>query len=210
MNPSPLLTIHTDGASRGNPGAAAFAYVIERDGADDIEEAGCLGQLTNNQAEYLALVRALKHALTLGPEHGLLILSDSELMVKQMSGAYRVKNEELLSLYREASDLAKRFQGTVEFRHIRRALNSRADALCNEALDGKCKTHTPAAPAKKASSAPAKPAPTIKPGSLHAEAVESLREGVIAWAGGEDGPTPDEMWNRLRQLLERNGVTLPA
>src|SRR4051794_187008 len=115
MNSPPLLTIHTDGASRGNPGAAAFAFVIERDGAEAIEEAGCLGDLTNNQAEYIALVRALKHALELGPRHGLLVLSDSELMVKQMLGEYRVKNADLLPLYEDARKLVERFEGPVTF-----------------------------------------------------------------------------------------------
>src|SRR6516165_4714744 len=95
----PLLTIHTDGASRGNPGKAAFAYIIERHGGDLIEEAGCLGELTNNQAEYEALVRALHHALELGTGHSIQLNSDSELLIKQMKGEYRVKNHDLLPLY---------------------------------------------------------------------------------------------------------------
>src|SRR4051812_12032488 len=84
----PLLTIHTDGASRGNPGAAAYAYIIERDDGDVIEEAGLLGDVTNNQAEYAALVRSLRHALELGVDHSVVVNSDSELMVKQMNGEY--------------------------------------------------------------------------------------------------------------------------
>ena len=64
-----VLSIHTDGASRGNPGDAAFAYVISRDGEPPIEEADCLGQMTCNQAEYTALIRALEHALELGANH---------------------------------------------------------------------------------------------------------------------------------------------
>src|SRR4051812_42348549 len=83
MPESVALTIHTDGAARGNPGPAAFAFVIAREGAPPIEDAGCLGTMTNNQAEYTALVRALEGALQLGPHHRLLIHSDSELMVKQ-------------------------------------------------------------------------------------------------------------------------------
>ena len=108
MPAPPTLTIHTDGASRGNPGAAAYAYVIARDGQPPIEEADCLGRMTNNQAEYTALVRALEHALELGTHHRLLIHSDSELMVKQMNGEYRVKNEELRGLYEEACVLRAR------------------------------------------------------------------------------------------------------
>src|SRR5262245_41261739 len=130
MDSPPLLTIHTDGASRGNPGAAAFAYVIARPGHPPIEEAGCLGEMTNNQAEYTALVRALEDAGRLGTDHRVLVHSDSELMVKQMNGQYRVKNPDLLDLYEEARELADEF---ADFRivHVRREQNKRADALCN-------------------------------------------------------------------------------
>src|SRR5216683_7663605 len=120
MSEDGVLTIHTDGASRGNPGAAAYAYVINRKDESPIEEAGCLGEMTNNQAEYTALVRALEHALELGIEHSLHVHSDSELMVKQMKGEYRVKNEELRGLYEQAKKLANCFQGNVSFRHVRR------------------------------------------------------------------------------------------
>src|SRR5579885_754658 len=65
MSAANVLTIHTDGAARGNPGPAAFAYVIARDGAPPVEACGCLGRMTNNQAEYTALVRALEHAARL-------------------------------------------------------------------------------------------------------------------------------------------------
>src|SRR5207245_1594001 len=99
--------------SRGNPGEAAFAYVIAGSSAEPIEEAGCLGKMTNNQAEYTALIRALRHARELGTDHRLLIHSDSELMVKQMNGEYRVKNEDLLDLYEEARDLCREFAGGV-------------------------------------------------------------------------------------------------
>src|SRR5262249_40608250 len=106
-----VLHVHTDGASRGNPGAAAYAFVLSRpDGSVVEEQADCLGLMTNNQAEYTALVRALKRALELGPDQSLLVHSDSELMVKQMTGAYRVKNEELRGLYEQAQDLARRFK----------------------------------------------------------------------------------------------------
>jgi ribonuclease HI len=105
MSTSPLLSIHTDGASRGNPGKAAYAYVIQPEHGDLIEEAGCLGTMTNNQAEYTALVRALEHALELGAHHRLAIHSDSELLVKQMNGEYRVKNEDLRDLFEEAQKL---------------------------------------------------------------------------------------------------------
>ena len=137
MSDVPLLTIHTDGASRGNPGASAFSYVISRKSGPVIEDSGCLGDMTNNQAEYTALVRALERALKLGPEHRVTLHSDSELMVKQMKGEYKVKNEELRPLYKRAKELADRFAGGVSFVHVRRELNKRADQLGNDALDGK-------------------------------------------------------------------------
>jgi ribonuclease HI len=137
MPEHPLLTIHTDGASRGNPGAAAFAYVIRGEQVPLIEEAGCLGTMTNNQAEYTALVRALEHAVRLGPRFRLHIHSDSELMVKQMKGEYKVKNPDLIDLYQQAKELARAFEGGVQYTHVRRERNKRADELCNEALDGR-------------------------------------------------------------------------
>jgi ribonuclease HI len=199
-----VLRIHTDGASRGNPGAAAFAYVIARDGQPPIEEAGCLGEMTNNQAEYIALERALERALELGAEHGLLIHSDSELLVKQMNGAYRVKNEELRGLYERAQALRRRFRGPVTIRHVRRAENSRADALCNEALDGR-RGPAPGAAAAPGADAPGSPAPAPP---LRERALACLRQAAAAWAAGA-GPAPEGLWQQLAEVLEQNGVALP-
>ena len=134
MSESHVFNIHTDGAARGNPGPAAFAFVIARDGQPPVEENGCLGETTNNVAEYAALVKALQRAKELGGRR-VVVHSDSELMVKQMRGQYRVKHAGLLPLYKEASDLVGAFDD-VEFQHVRREQNKRADALCNEALDG--------------------------------------------------------------------------
>jgi ribonuclease HI len=184
------LTIHTDGASRGNPGAAAFAYVISGDDQPLVEEAGCLGEMTNNQAEYTALIRALEHALELGPAHSLHVFSDSELMVKQMKGEYRVKNEELRGLYEQARKLADRFQGTVTFRHVRREQNKRADALCNEALDGKREPTPRAGPAKKAPTPP------------------TLRQELLACLRQEGVKSPETVLERLAAIWERHGVRL--
>jgi ribonuclease HI len=207
MSAADVLTIHTDGAARGNPGPAAFAYVIARDGAPPIEERGCLGRLTNNQAEYTALVRALEHAARLGTGHRVQILSDSELMVKQMRGEYRVKNEELRDLYEQARELAGRFP-SVSFQHVRREQNKRADALCNEALDGEC------APAKGAAPRPAKRAAAPAAGaSVRDEAVECLRAAARAWAdGGVGALAPEMVWEQLWSILEESGAlrTRPA
>ena len=204
-----LLTIHTDGASRGNPGAAAYAYVIE--GADEglIEEAGCLGELTNNQAEYTALARALEHALELGAGHRVAVHSDSELIVKQLNGEYRVKNEELRPLYERVQHLRQRFEQPVTFRHVRREQNRRADQLCNEALDGKrLPTRITAAdlngpPPKKAPAAPA-----AAPG-LREEALACLNAAALSWARGNPGkPTDEELWDQLAGLVRKHGGRL--
>jgi ribonuclease HI len=200
MSAAPLLNIHTDGASRGNPGAAAFAYVIRRDGEAPIEEAGCLGQMTNNQAEYTALVRALEHALQLGPQHRLLIHSDSELMVKQMKGEYRVKDPGLRSLYQEASRLWDRFDERPRIVHVRREQNSRADELCNLALDGKYRTvrRPPPPPA----AAPAERATPRERG------VACLRAAAAAWArGNPTDPSPESVWQQLCAILKEEPST---
>lgn len=210
MSKSSLLRIHTDGASRGNPGAAAYAYTIARDGHDDIEEADCLGQMTNNQAEYTALVKALEHVLEeLGNDFQIIVHSDSELMVKQVKGEYRVKDPDLRTLYEQARELCDRFKGGVELVHVRRAANARADALCNEALDGK-RSATPRAstlPGKKpASVAKAAPVP-----QLREEVLACLRKAAEAWAGssGVLEPSPERVWGQLADVLTRHGVNLP-
>jgi ribonuclease HI len=191
-----VLTIHTDGASRGNPGAAAFAYVLSRDGEPVIEEAGCLGQMTNNQAEYTALVKALEHALELGAGHRLLIHSDSELLVKQMNGEYQVKNPDLRPLYEKARKLARSFDGPVTIRHVRRAQNARADELCNEALDG-LREPTPRATTVAANHPPA-PRP-----SLRDEAVACLSRAQQTWGAG-GALAPEAVWAELEEIVRRH------
>jgi ribonuclease HI len=197
MSASDVLTIHTDGASRGNPGAAAFAYVIARAGRPPIEEAGCLGRMTNNQAEYTALVRALEHAARLGTHHRLTVHSDSELLVKQMRGEYRVKDPGLRELYEEASRLADRFEQPPRFVHVRRALNARADELCNLALDG-------CLPSGEAAAAPAE---ANGPAGLRERAVACLGRAAAAWARGNAGdPAPAAVWEELCAILKEEGV----
>jgi ribonuclease HI len=214
MSETALLQIHTDGASRGNPGAAAFAYTIEGDIPEPVENAGCLGRMTNNQAEYTALVEALEHALEeLGDGYRVEVYSDSELMVKQVNGEYRVKNEELRPLYEQARKLSDRFRGGLRMIHVRRGENARADALCNEALDGK-RVAMPRAgtvagvkpvPAEKAVSAPG---PAASRG-LRDEALACLRKAAESWAGGVLEPSPERVWAQLAELLRRRGVALP-
>src|SRR4051812_24709406 len=106
MSEPDLYVIYTDGGSRGNPGPAAFAYTIEHAGDDPVEVKTYLGRTTNNIAEYSGLVKALEHALELGARK-LLVHSDSELMIKQLNGEYKVKNEGLRPLYAEADRLRR-------------------------------------------------------------------------------------------------------
>lgn len=130
---SEKATLHVDGASRSNPGPAAFAYVIARPGLPPVEKAETLGIASNNVAEYTALLRGLEAAADLGLKR-LSVFSDSELVVRQMNGEYRVKHPDLRPLYLKAQAILKEFS-SVMITHIRREDNKRADALCNEALD---------------------------------------------------------------------------
>ena len=127
--------LSTDGGARGNPGPAAFGYVLEADGGTVLAAHGeRIGVATNNVAEYRALVAGLEKALELGVGE-VEVVSDSELLVKQMRGEYKVKNEALKTLSLEAARLAREV-GTVTYRAVRREHNELADQLVNEALDG--------------------------------------------------------------------------
>jgi probable phosphoglycerate mutase len=126
--------LSTDGGARGNPGPAAYGYVLETDDGTILAAHGeRIGIATNNVAEYSALVAGLERALELGVDD-LEVVSDSELLVKQMTGEYRVKNETLQELNDRASRLARRV-GKVDYTAIRREQNELADRLVNEALD---------------------------------------------------------------------------
>jgi len=134
--PSPLLRarLFTDGGARGNPGPAAYGYVLEaEDGTVLAAEGQAIGSATNNVAEYSGLIAGLRKAAELHVPD-VEVVSDSELMVKQMRGEYRVKNEALRALSVEAASLAREF-ANVEYRHVKRAHNELADRLVNEALD---------------------------------------------------------------------------
>jgi ribonuclease H / adenosylcobalamin/alpha-ribazole phosphatase len=126
--------LSTDGGARGNPGPAAYGYVLEAEDGTVLDARGeAIGRATNNVAEYRGLVAGMAKAAELGVRE-LEVVSDSELLVKQMRGDYRVKNEALRALSQEASDLERRFE-RVRYTAVRRAHNELADRLVNEALD---------------------------------------------------------------------------
>lgn len=129
----PRWVLFCDGASRGNPGPGAYGFVVY-DGTEIIAEKGeRIGVVTNNIAEYQGLVQGLARCLELGATE-LTVKSDSELLVRQLNGIYRVKSPQLLPLFEKARTLLRKFKD-VEVLHVRRNENSYADALCNQALD---------------------------------------------------------------------------
>jgi ribonuclease H / adenosylcobalamin/alpha-ribazole phosphatase len=126
--------LSTDGGARGNPGPAAYGYVLEADDGTVLDARGeTIGVATNNVAEYRALLAGLASALDRGIEE-LEVVSDSELLVKQMRGEYKVKNETLRDLVDEAESLARKLR-RVRYTAVRREHNALADRLVNEALD---------------------------------------------------------------------------
>src|SRR5579871_2813142 len=197
MSKSAVLTINIDGAARGNPGPAALAYVIAKDGHMLSEEARCLGTATNNVAEYSALVHALERAAELGGEQ-LLIKSDSELLVKQMNGVYRVKDPRLKVLYDQASRLRERF-AAVSIVHVPHAENSHADRLCNEALDGlRDAARSTASSEGNRFREPA----GDREGGMQQRALACLHSAARAWKSQDPAaPTPEQVWEEIRKLI---------
>ncbi|MAF24062.1 ribonuclease H [bacterium] len=131
---SKILTIHTDGGARGNPGPAGIGVVIN-DGQKDHEFSEYIGEATNNQAEYKAVVLALSEAKKLGGTE-LNFFLDSELVVKQLKQEYKVKDKELGKIFVQAWNLIQGFK-KVTFKHVRREENKKADWLVNRAIDDK-------------------------------------------------------------------------
>lgn len=129
------LLAWTDGASRGNPGPAAVGAVL-RDVKGNLvaEVARAIGTRTNNFAEYAAVMAALETARELGAAE-VLLHADSELVVRQLSGVYRVKNADLRPLYEAVKTLERSFARGVRYKHVPREQNKDADALANQALD---------------------------------------------------------------------------
>jgi ribonuclease HI len=136
------VQIYSDGASRNNPGQAGLGVVIKKGKEVVAEIAEYLGKTTNNIAEYMAFIRGLEEALALGAKE-VHCYADSELLVKQINGEYRVKHEGLVPLYHHAVALSKKFKD-FELEYIPREQNKAADALSNKAIDDHhASTHGP-------------------------------------------------------------------
>jgi ribonuclease HI len=202
---SESATMHIDGAARGNPGPAAYAVVLARKDQPIVEEADTIGKATNNVAEYTALIRGLELAAELGVRR-LAVFSDSELMVKQMSGEYRVKNADLLPLYEEACRLRRAFEA-VTLAHVRREQNARADALGNQALDGK--------PRRRGDPAPVENQRPIEPAERQTVSTDTVREDALAcleaaareWAANGVKKLPAAaVWEQLWSILTDAGL----
>lgn len=128
------IRIYTDGGSRGNPGPSASGYVIMTTNEEIIDEGGeYLGITTNNQAEYQAVKLGLQNAVKFKPDI-IHFFIDSELVVKQMNGEYKIKNRDLWPIHSDIKQLAQQFQH-VDFTHVRREKNKQADAQVNKILD---------------------------------------------------------------------------
>ena len=132
------LVINTDGASRGNPGNAAYAFVLKvKDGELLHQESNYIGSSTNNVAEYMAVVKALQYVIdhySHKAPHTILLRADSQLVVQQLSGKFKIKNADLKVYYDQVKDLEQKL-GDITYLYIPREENFIADRLANQALD---------------------------------------------------------------------------
>ncbi len=132
------LIINTDGASRGNPGQASYGFVIREENGEVLHEHGeAIGIATNNVAEYQAVLSAFEYVLEKwknGAPHNIELITDSQLIASQLSGKYKIKNQNLKILFDQIKGLEFDL-GRVEYRNVPRSQNSMADRMANLALD---------------------------------------------------------------------------
>ncbi len=131
------LTVYCDGGARGNPGPAAAAFVVERDGRVIHKESRFLGRATNNEAEYAAVLLAV-HWLLKNPKNydtAVLLVLDSELVAKQLSGIFKIKSEKLRNYFFSIKELERKIQAGLFYKSVSRNKNKLADFLVNKTLD---------------------------------------------------------------------------
>ena len=186
MSNSPEIIAHIDGGSRGNPGPAAYGMTIETAQGQPVTALGkFIGRTTNNFAEYQGLLAALEYALSHGHSR-LRVLTDSELMARQISGQYKVRNPDLKPLYEKARAMIGRLE-SFSIRHVYREQNRDADRLANQAMDDAARGIGSRGPAPQVpSTAPPKPAsqPGVAvlqaPAPLPAKAVPPKPQPIVA------------------------------
>jgi len=140
---SKKIIIYCDGGSRGNPGESASAFVVEKNGKNIYFDAKYLGIATNNFAEYSAVLSALKwlNKMKLDQkskkniDEEIIFILDSELVVKQINGEYKVKNQKLKNIYLEIKNILENLPQNIIFKSVRREINTKADFLVNQKLD---------------------------------------------------------------------------
>ena len=170
--PEHYLIAHIDGGSRGNPGPSAYGVVIEDESGQSIAELSeYLGRQTNNFAEYQGLLAALEYAVKYAHK-GLKVISDSELLVRQMQGSYRVHHPVLRNLHARARQLTQQLDW-FSITHVLRAKNEAADRLANAAMD------------KGSGRAPAPSSPTSSPAGAGRELKGIVRNGKVELLDGE-------------------------
>jgi probable phosphoglycerate mutase len=197
-----MLVAYIDGGSRGNPGPAAYGVRVEDADGNLVEELRrSIGVATNNVAEYEGLLAALRWALARG-ERRLHVRSDSELLIRQMRGEYRVKHPGLQPLHAQARLLTSRFD-RVRFEHVRREMNVHADRLANEAMD-----EAGAAPRAGSRAAASRRNPTatgsgLAPATAPTPPDTTGARGLLQRGGERDLALADDRRRRLHQLDER-------
>lgn len=133
------IQVYCDGGARGNPGPAASAYLVIKNGEVLMKKGEFLGKATNNVAEYTAVVNALsylsKNLSSVSNESEIRFYLDSELVVRQLTGIYKVKDVNLSKLFLEVKNLEKKLNKKIIYKHVRRSENSEADFLVNTTLD---------------------------------------------------------------------------
>ncbi len=198
--PGAWITAYTDGGSRGNPGPAGYGVVLQtEDGAPLAQLSEFLGIQTNNVAEYSAMLGALQYALDHGHDH-VRIISDSELMVKQIRGQYSVKSPDLRPLYEEARRRIARLE-KFEIQHVLRGKNREADQLANEAMDRGM---------KRGASSAAKSEPIVKAASASVSSPEATPAAVPQIPIVRHGvPVASAPMRPLRGVVRNGAVQLP-
>lgn len=168
----------TDGGSRGNPGPSGYGVVVQAENGETLAELSeFLGMRTNNVAEYSGLLAALEYAVAHGLRR-LRVISDSELMVKQMRGQYRVQSPDLRPLYEEAKRRAARLEG-FRIEHVLRGKNKKADELANQAMDRGMRRKPEIAGTAAAAAPPVRPLRGIVKGGKVSLLEGSIPEGTI-------------------------------